>query len=832
MKSSSLSYSSSPRGEENVVDADDIERWLTGMTTTTMTTTTNASIGRLTRRQPISPTRKERRHNAMISKSTSTSTTITTLTTRHSPRNKCHTNSSKDNCNDPVDLIVTNNNSNNFTNDNDDERHEGSHLATRVSKSGMAPPGIDAVRRRRRQQRLRRREFNLERIQQHQEQRENHLGTTVVTLRTQNDSDRDRDNDDLKSKTRDIVASPPSPTSKQKQSSNRNLCLNSTVVPIVSHTIYNDVGVVHGDVDNNNICTVNIDNKNGCNDDENDGGGVNDIVNTRFTPIPSSKKIHLLKHHDVDKGGSLLSAAKGPLTRRQTRSVGQEALVQYPYQLQCTENQHHCKSVYNNCSRDNDILDHTSANIKNTKLLKEAVARSRSSRRNNNKYIHDSRISNDLDYNSTYGGMLLKRHFHSGRISCSSVSTTVTVSGVSVNSNKSNNSQFTFQSSASEEENDDDEETTITSTSGTTHTTTSAGDNDVDDDEENEEISQLSIPIDPRHYQETNHTMTSSRSWPKTDRKLIDFEAYEENKSSSFNQNTVLRQEEQRSQIQSLIPKICKGSDEQSAVTTLVKTATGVATTVSSLLMKSLPQKTQQELTTNRIKLNVYDLVANDTQLDLYGYCHFPLGQVFNAFNSSLHSIGTGAYHVGVEVNSVEYAYGANTTKDLTGVYTCLPKTSPGYQYRTTIDFGDRLVVKHTNKIKKTRCRRDEAVHPAVIRDGREIIRLMATEYLGTDYDLLRKNCCTFSHDACIRLGISEEEIPSWFHNLASAGAVTQDAANFTLSPITQFFCEGGLDKCIHHINEKSLDDKIEAIPGISDVKKSDDITCNTAYQL
>ena len=33
----------------------------------------------------------------------------------------------------------------------------------------------------------------------------------------------------------------------------------------------------------------------------------------------------------------------------------------------------------------------------------------------------------------------------------------------------------------------------------------------------------------------------------------------------------------------------------------------------------------------SRIKLHVYDLVADDTQLDLWG-CHFPLGQVFNAF--------------------------------------------------------------------------------------------------------------------------------------------------------------------------------------------------------
>lgn len=54
---------------------------------------------------------------------------------------------------------------------------------------------------------------------------------------------------------------------------------------------------------------------------------------------------------------------------------------------------------------------------------------------------------------------------------------------------------------------------------------------------------------------------------------------------------------------------------------------------------------------TNAIKLHVYDLVAYDTKLDLWG-CHFPLGQCFSALNSSLHSMGTGVYHVGVEVST------------------------------------------------------------------------------------------------------------------------------------------------------------------------------------
>ena len=57
----------------------------------------------------------------------------------------------------------------------------------------------------------------------------------------------------------------------------------------------------------------------------------------------------------------------------------------------------------------------------------------------------------------------------------------------------------------------------------------------------------------------------------------------------------------------------------------------------------------------------------------------------------------------------------------------------------------------------------------------------MAQEYLGPDYDLLRRNCCTFARDACLRLGISPEEIPTWFMNLAGAGAATQDV----FQPIT-----------------------------------------------
>lgn len=52
----------------------------------------------------------------------------------------------------------------------------------------------------------------------------------------------------------------------------------------------------------------------------------------------------------------------------------------------------------------------------------------------------------------------------------------------------------------------------------------------------------------------------------------------------------------------------------------------------------------------------------------------------------------------------------------------------------------------------------------------------MAREYMGTDYDLLRKNCCTFARDVCLRLGVEGGKIPRWFHNAAQAGADAEDA--------------------------------------------------------
>ncbi len=62
------------------------------------------------------------------------------------------------------------------------------------------------------------------------------------------------------------------------------------------------------------------------------------------------------------------------------------------------------------------------------------------------------------------------------------------------------------------------------------------------------------------------------------------------------------------------------------------------------------PHLVLQQRRTNRITLHVYDLISKETIVVLpFGY-EVPIGKLFNVLNSGLHSLGTGAYHVGVEV--------------------------------------------------------------------------------------------------------------------------------------------------------------------------------------
>ena len=249
----------------------------------------------------------------------------------------------------------------------------------------------------------------------------------------------------------------------------------------------------------------------------------------------------------------------------------------------------------------------------------------------------------------------------------------------------------------------------------------------------------------------------------------------------------------------------------------------------------------------NEVKIHVYDLLTKDALVEMpYLNCNFPIGQCFKVVNDGCHVLGTGAYHVGVEVNGIEYAFGANTIIGLSGIFTCVAKESPGYESRETLDFGKLYTTKRTwiripkvgqgasfktmsaalgGSIGCDEKNEDEETTPSnpdreysfreieSFADGHAMIHSMAREYMGTDYDLLRKNCCTFARDVCMRLGVKEDDIPTWFHNAAQTGADAEDViTNAEQSMKNMISCVGGTDpldmECYNHGYEVSLSDK------------------------
>lgn len=107
-----------------------------------------------------------------------------------------------------------------------------------------------------------------------------------------------------------------------------------------------------------------------------------------------------------------------------------------------------------------------------------------------------------------------------------------------------------------------------------------------------------------------------------------------------------------------------------------------------------------------------------------------------------------GVFHAGIEVNGLEWSFGLSLDETMPGVSCCEPRSHPAHRFR------------QAHRLKNSRLSAE---------DIGDLISKLLEEYPGSDYNLLRRNCCHFADDFSRRLGAGK--IPGWVYRLARVGA-------------------------------------------------------------
>mmetsp|Transcript_4270 Transcript_4270/g.10713 ORF Transcript_4270/g.10713 Transcript_4270/m.10713 type:complete len:183 (+) Transcript_4270:340-888(+) len=138
----------------------------------------------------------------------------------------------------------------------------------------------------------------------------------------------------------------------------------------------------------------------------------------------------------------------------------------------------------------------------------------------------------------------------------------------------------------------------------------------------------------------------------------------------------------------------------------------------------------RQMMPSTPVRLNVYDLAE---------------------VNHSLYWCGLGAYHTGVEVYGVEYAFGGHSY-DTSGLFATEPRQPPGtVKFRESIEMGSITLSPH---------------------EVQAVVASLSDEYRGSAYHLLNTNCNHFADDLCFQL--TGKHAPSWINRLAGFATVLE----------------------------------------------------------
>lgn len=148
-------------------------------------------------------------------------------------------------------------------------------------------------------------------------------------------------------------------------------------------------------------------------------------------------------------------------------------------------------------------------------------------------------------------------------------------------------------------------------------------------------------------------------------------------------------------------------------------------------LLQPVPSCSSRKSEDSAVMLRIYDVMG---------------AEVVSGLNCLCRVIDTGAFHAGVEVHGLEWSFGFS--EDGSGVFSCTPGECGGHAYREAVSMGETSLGEEDVMI---------------------LLSTLAQDWQGSDYDILRRNCCHFSDALCRQLQVGH--IPGWVTNLAGAGA-------------------------------------------------------------
>ncbi|CDR97656.1 -PPPDE peptidase domain-containing protein 1 [Babesia bigemina] len=162
------------------------------------------------------------------------------------------------------------------------------------------------------------------------------------------------------------------------------------------------------------------------------------------------------------------------------------------------------------------------------------------------------------------------------------------------------------------------------------------------------------------------------------------------------------------------------------------------------------------------VYLNIYDLEA-----------------VNRVVNVVAGTFGAGAYHAGVEIYGYEYNFGY-TPQGGSGIVQSHPRFHSSHKYRKSIDLG------------KTKFSPREVL---------QIIESLKPMWLGSSYDILKKNCLNFADALCKKLGVGS--IPSWVMGLQNKINWTRDSLQSGAAKLKQFDEAVGISRAFGTLSRK-----------------------------